>query len=162
LMGPTVFLIATSFRHYAVYMTTFASRDPPIAHGMLMRDAKLYKTIALMHLGRRILPHVDLMQDMPGVLMATLGFGVTLLATARLGMVRTYFGSELGFVKPQWIEGFPYGTIPHPMIVGQLFAFASILYWFHMKITEETIYLIMAHMSCYTAHMFQEMLTSSY
>jgi hypothetical protein len=161
-MGEKIFLIATSFRHYMVYMCTFAFRSPPVAHGQLMRDAKLFKTLALMHLGRRLLPLVQLPQDLPGVLMATCGFAITIVATAQLGFVRTYFGSELGFVKPKWISGFPYGVIPHPMIVGQLFAYGSILYWFYDRINPETFYLIVAHMSFYTAHMIQEMLFSSY
>ena len=94
--------------------------------------------------------------------MAILGFSITMLATARLGFVRTYFGSELGFVKPKWIEGFPYGTIPHPMIVGQLVAYSSILYWWRDVMPIETIALIGTHMAFYTLHMVQEILTSSY
>mmetsp|Transcript_31070 Transcript_31070/g.44113 ORF Transcript_31070/g.44113 Transcript_31070/m.44113 type:complete len:593 (+) Transcript_31070:117-1895(+) len=160
--GPTPFLILTSFRHYMVYMTTFAFRSPPVAHGYLMRDAKFYKTVALCHLGRRLLPLVEIPQDLPGVALAVLGFSITIMATAQLGFVRTYFGSELGFVKPKWIEGFPYGYIPHPMIAGQLIAYSSILYWFQAKLTLETVALIATHMSFYTAHMIQEMLYSSY
>lgn len=162
MLGPLPFLILTSFRHYMVYMTTFAFREPQVAHGYLMRDAKLYKTVALMQLGRRLLPLVVLPRDLGGVLLATAGFSVTMLATARLGFVRTYFGSELGFVKPEWITGFPYGYIAHPMIVGQLFAYSSILYWWRADLTLETTALIATHMSFYTAHMIQEMLFSSY
>lgn len=161
-MGPLPFLILTSFRHYMVYMTTFAFRDKPVAFGYLMRDAKLYKTIALTHLGRRLLPLVSLPRDLVGVSMAVAGFSITMLATAQLGFVRTYFGSELGFVKPKWIEGFPYNTVPHPMIVGQLIAYSSILWWFKESLDFETTALIGAHMSFYTVHMVQEMLTSSY
>jgi hypothetical protein len=160
-LGPVAFLALTSFRHYAVYMATFAFREN-VAHGVMMRDAKFYKTIALMHLGRRLVPLVTLPDDMPGVLLAVTGFMITILATAQLGMVRTYFGSELGFVKPSWIEGFPYNTIPHPMIVGQLFAYSSILFWWWNRLSFETVALIGTHMSFYTAHMVQEMLTSSY
>ena len=105
---------------------------------------------------------VELPGDIAGVLLATAGFSITMLATARLGFVRTYFGSELGFVKPQWIEGFPYGYIPHPMIVGQLLAYTSILCWFWDRLTVETVALIATHMTCYTMHMVQEMLYSSY
>ena len=161
-MGPTPFLILTSFRHYAVYITTFAYRSPPVAHGFLMRDSKLFKTIALMHLSRRLLPLVQLPRDIPGVAMALCGFTITILATAQLGMVRTYFGSELGFVKPEWISGFPYNTIPHPMIVGQLLAYSSILMWWREEMPMETMALVGAHMTCYVVHMIQEMLTSSY
>ena len=162
LMGPTAFLVLTSYRHYCVYMTTFAFRQPMVAHGFLMRDAKFWKTIALMHLGRRLLPLVQIPADIPGVVLAATGFAITILATVRLGFVRTYFGSELGFVKPKWITGFPYGVIPHPMIVGQLIAYSAILAWFWERLSTETVTLIGGHMSFYTAHMVQEMLTSSY
>ena len=93
---------------------------------------------------------------------ALMCFGITIAATARLGMVRTYFGSELNLVKPCWIVGFPYGYIPHPMIVGQLLAFASILVWFYSRLSTETVAVISAHMMCYSTHMIQEMFTSSY
>lgn len=161
-LGPTAFLILTSFRHYMIYMTTFAFRDPPVAHGYLMRDAKLFKSIALAHLGRRLLPLVEIPRDFPGLLLVVAGFSITMLATARLGFVRTYFGSELGFVKPEWITRFPYGYIPHPMIVGQLIAFGSILYWWQESLNMETLVLLITHVSFYTAHMIQEMLFSSY
>jgi uncharacterized MnhB-related membrane protein len=162
LMGPLPFLILTSFRHYAVYMTTFAYRQPMVAHGYLMRDARLYKTVSMLHLARRLLPMVQLPRDVPGLLAASVGFAITILATARLGMVRTYFGTELGFVKPQWIEGFPYGSIPHPMIVGQIFAFAAILFWWRHEISKENTALLSAHIACYTLHMVQEILTGGY
>lgn len=160
--NDTVFLVLTSFRHYCVYIATFASRQPMVAHGYLMRDAKLYKTLSMMHLARHLLPLVQLPNDAPGVASAAAGFTVTLLATARLGMDRTYFGSELGFVKPQWIHGFPYGTIPHPMIMGQVWAFAAILYWWWDRLSTFDMYLLEAHMTAYIVHMMQEILTSSY
>jgi hypothetical protein len=158
LLGPTAFLVLTSFRHYAVYIATFAFRQPAVAHGYLMRDAKLYKTVSMLHLAHRLLPLVVLPRDGPALSVACLGFGTTLLATARLGMVRTYFGSELGFVKPKWIHGFPYGYIPHPMINGQIFAFAVILVWFWNDLSTFNAGLLIAHMSCYATHMLQEIL----
>ena len=162
-LGETPFLILTSFRHYCVYISTFAYRSPPVAHGFLMRDCKFYKSLALMHLSKRVLPLVnDLPNDLIGVAMALCGFSITILATMQLGMVRTYFGSELGFVKPSWISGFPYNTIPHPMIVGQLLGFSSVLFWFWDRLATETVALIATHMSFYIFHMVQEMLTSSY
>lgn len=161
-MGPGPFLILTSFRHYCIYMATFAFRSPPVAHGTLMRDAKLFKTIALMHLAIRLLPLVQVPRDIPGVALVALGFSITILATVQLGMVRTYFGSELGFVKPEWITGFPYNSIPHPMISGQLFAYSSVLFWFKEEMPLETVALVGGHMFCYMTHMVQEMMTSSY
>lgn len=161
-LGSLPFLILTSYRHYTIYIAAFAYRSPPIGHGYLMRDAKLFKTIAIMHLAKRLLPVINLPVDLPGVGLAAIGFSITILATVQLGMVRTYFGAELGFVEPKWISKFPYGTIPHPMIVGQLFAYSSILYWWRNEMAFETFALIVGHLSCYVVHMMQEMLYSSY
>ena len=162
MLGPLPFLVLTSFRHYCIYITTFAYRQPMVAHGQFMRDVLFYKTIAMMHLSRRLLPMVELPNDAPGLLMVLAGFAITMLATARLGMVRTYFGAELGFVKPQWVEGFPYGVIPHPMIVGQILAYSTVLYWWNGRISAENSLLLAGHISFYTAHMIQEILSSSY
>jgi hypothetical protein len=161
-LGYVPFLILTSFRHYMVYITTFAFREPMVAHGYLMRDAKLYKTLSMLHLAYRLVPMVQFSRDLPGLAIACAGFATTLIATARLGMVRTYFGTELGFVKPCWIEGFPYGTIPHPMINGQIFAYLVILFWWKESISRENITLLVAHISFYTIHMLQEIIAGAY
>merc|ERR1712008_347909 len=102
-------------------------------------------------------PKINLVEDVVAVLCVTAGYSVTLMATYRLGFVRTYFGSELGFVKPKWITGFPYGYIPHPMIVGQLFALGFMLLWWgeRMELWEKA--LVATHMGFYTIHMVQEM-----
>jgi Phospholipid methyltransferase len=162
LLGPLPFLILTSFRHYAIYITTFAYREPMVAHGYLMRDAKLYKTISMLHLAKRLLPMVQLPRDIFGLIGCALFFSLTILATARLGMVRTYFGSELKFVEPEWIDRFPYNVVPHPMITGQLLAFATILHYWQNEISNESTLLLAAHMFCYTVHMVQEEATSRY
>lgn len=146
-------------------MTTFAYRKPMVAHGYLMRDAELYKTISMMHLANRLLPTLVLPRDVPGLTMAVIGFAPTVLATARLGMVGTYFGPELVFVKPGWIEGFPVGTIPLPINLGHLLAFGTLLEWRRYEIATESAALLVAcytaHMACYTAHIVQEILFSS-
>ena len=89
-------------------------------------------------------------------------FSITVLATARLGLARTYFGTELGFVPPRWIVGFPYGYLPHPMIVGQLGAFAVVAWWWRSQLSAANATLLAVHATCYTVHLMQEILTSSY
>lgn len=160
--GTRAFLVLTSFRHYVLYITTFGYRRPAVAYGDFVKDCKIYKTVALFHLVRMMYPKIDCVRDVVGVLCVAAGYVVTLMATYRLGFVRTYFGSELGFVKPKWITGFPYGYIPHPMIVGQLFALGNMLLWWgeRMELWEKA--LVAAHMGFYTTHMVQEMLYSDY
>lgn len=79
---------------------------------------------------------------------------MSLKATRALGLKRTYFGVELGLEQPKWITEFPYGYIPHPMIVSQcvallgffkLAAFRSACWW-----------LVPVHLACYMVHMMQE------
>jgi len=89
---PLGFVVCTSFRHYFLYISTFAFRNQgPVAHGYFIRDAKLYKTISLMHLGRRILPAVRMPGDWPVIVAAAAGFSITILATARLGIARRFY-----------------------------------------------------------------------
>ena len=161
--APIAFLVLTSFRHYGMYVATFANRSN-VAHGVLMRDAKLYKTLSMLHLVQSLLPTVQWSSDVPLLTVATVGFALTLLATHRLGMVRTYFGTELGLVAPQYITAFPYGNggIPHPMIVGQIFGFGVLLVGWWDRLTISQISLLLAHMGCYAAHLTQEVCTSSY
>lgn len=73
------FVLLTSFRHYVVYVTTFAYRKPPIAFGSLMRDAKLYKTISMLHLARRLWPMVDFDRDLLGLVLTLARHGPDVL-----------------------------------------------------------------------------------
>ena len=50
--------------------------------------------------------------------MCATGFGLASLAASALGVDRTYFGWELGVCDGEYVQRFPYGVIPHPMIVG--------------------------------------------
>lgn len=161
-LGPLPFLILTSYRHYCIYITTFAYRLSMVAHGEFIRDVLFFKIVAISHLSRRLLPMVELPHDATGLLLVLVGFSITMLATARLGKIRTYFGSELGFVKPEWITGFPYGVVPHPMIVGQIIAYSAVLCWWWDRIATENMLLVAGHIGFYTAHMVQEIIASDY
>jgi hypothetical protein len=97
--------------------------------------------MSMLHLGWRLLPLVKPFHDFLGLLMVGAGFGISSMAMARLGAIRTYFGTELGFVKPQWVNRFPYGSILHPMIVGQIIAFSSFLYWWQRELSLNNILL---------------------
>jgi hypothetical protein len=158
---PWIFVVLTSFRHYAMYVATFAFRDN-VAHGVLMRDAKLYKTLSMLNLARLLLPVVEVPRDIPALALASCGFALTLLATFRLGMVRTYFGTELGLVPPRYVTAFPYGTVPHPMIGGQIIGLSVILFSLYGRLTAPLVALLVAHIGSYAAHMVQEILTSAY
>jgi hypothetical protein len=142
-LGPTLFLIATSFRHYILYMATYQWREE-VNFGVFVRDAKLFKTLAYLHIGCR-LPALSWW-----VIPVVIGLFITMMATWRLGTVRTYFGAELGIVQPKHITRFPYGWIPHPMIIGQLVSLA-----FLPTLTHDQ-WLVPVHCILYFAHMIQE------
>ena len=43
------------------------------------------------------------------------GYGLSIAATSALGLDQTYFGVELGAVEPNFVSGFPYNVVPHPV-----------------------------------------------
>ena len=123
--SANIFFYGTSFVHYIVYISTYACRQPcstSIAFGAFKRDVLLFKSLALaqaaaqyVSLEPRTLP--DQLHWLSCVLLLG-GFGLAALASAALGVDRTYFGWELGQIKANHVQRFPYGTIPHPMILG--------------------------------------------
>ena len=48
------------------------------------------------------------------------GGALAFAAFLRLGDALTYFGIEYGVAEYEHVSGFPYGTIPHPMIAGMV------------------------------------------
>lgn len=76
------------------------------------------------------------------------------MATNALGIDRTYFGAELGLLPPKWITQFPYGYIPHPMIVSQVFALLGLHKAAHFR--ADWPYVIPVHVALYMTHMLQE------
>ena len=92
--------------------------------------------------------------DPVSVAMIASGYVVSILATNALGVDRTYFAAELGLVPPKWIDQFPYGYIPHPMIVSQIWALLGFFKAAHFR--AEAPYVVPVHVALYTVHMLQE------
>jgi len=151
----TIFFILTSFVHYLRYISTFYIRRG-VDFGSFKRDVLLFKTLALSQLFYHYLfPAQEKFQfSAVSVGMILSGYGVSLLATKALGIDRTYFAAELGLVEPKWITAFPYGYIPHPMIVSQVWA----LLGFHMAphFRAEWPIVVPIHCLLYITHMLQE------
>jgi hypothetical protein len=76
--------------------------------------------------------------------------------TALLGVDGTYFGIELGFVQASkhYVQRFPYGVIPHPMILSQCVALLGLFR--HAAFRAAWPYLVPAHICFYMTHMVQE------
>lgn len=149
-----LFLLGTSFIHYARYITTYYHRKD-VDYQAFKRDVLLFKTVAVAQLLYLFSQHVDIKNpDFVSLGMIAFGYTISVLATFALGMDRTYFGVELGFYEPKWITKFPYGVIPHPMIVGQCFALAGM--YMNDSFRNAWPYLVPVHLLLYVTHMLQE------
>lgn len=150
-----VFFALTSFVHYFRYITTFYVRRG-IDFGSFKRDVLLFKTLALAQLVYHyILPSKSaFVFDPVSLAMIAVGYTISVMATGVIGIDRTYFAAELGLVESKWIERFPYGYIPHPMIISQMFALLGFYKAAHFR--QEWPYVVPIHLACYLVHMLQE------
>lgn len=157
-----VFFVLTSFVHYFRYISTFYYRRG-IDFGSFKRDVFLFKTLAVTQLfSHYFFPSPGSVFEFSPVSagMIAAGYAVSLKATKALGIDRTYFGAELGVVESKWITEFPYGYIPHPMIVSQICALAG----FHLAphwidrsgAAPMWSVAVPIHVALYLVHMMQE------
>mmetsp|Transcript_20457 Transcript_20457/g.56753 ORF Transcript_20457/g.56753 Transcript_20457/m.56753 type:complete len:719 (-) Transcript_20457:122-2278(-) len=150
-----VFFAMTSIVHYFRYITTFYIRRG-IDFGSFKRDVMLFKMLAL----GQIFYHyffpstVPFVLDWISILITIAGYAVSSMAAGAIGIDRTYFAAELGLVEPKWIDQFPYGYIPHPMIVSQVVALLGLYKAEHFR--TEWPYVVPIHITLYLAHMLQE------
>ncbi len=149
--NPLPLLIGGSFVHYLIYIGTFAHRGT-VSHQGFVRDAIFFKTVSLVLLTLAAWFTSDA-QPVP-LLVAALGFGLSAFSARRLGSVRTWFGVELGQVPPERIDRFPYGSIPHPMILGSMVGFIGV--GMLSGLTEAFPWLVPAHVVLYLVHLLQE------
>ena len=103
----------------------------------------------------QFLYHFDFSQpDYAALALLSSGFGLATLAANRLGLDRTYFGWELGEIKGDYVARFPYGVVPHPMILG------GITGWLGFQklaaFREAYPLYVPMHILFYTAHAIQE------
>jgi len=150
----SLFFYLTSFTHYAVYMATYHQREN-IAYGAFKRDALLYKTLALTQAVAQYVKYFDFgAPDVVSLAMLAGGFGLATLAAHRLGVDRTYFGWELGEISGHCVLSFPYGTVPHPMILGGCIGWLG----FFKLAAFRAAWPMYAplHVACYLAHAAQE------
>lgn len=161
LVHPAIFLVGTSFVHYPRYITTYYNRTD-VNFGTFKSDVLFFKVIALCHIAYRYASALllaggtsaDPLTVVASLAMIIVGSAVSSLATKALGIDGTYFGYELGMCEAERVTTFPFNVIPHPMIVGQLFAFAGV----HLlpEFREAWPWLIPAHCIMYTLVLLQE------
>jgi hypothetical protein len=89
------------------------------------RARRAPQTVAFAQLAALYSAHVDASQTVSLALVAA-GLALSTAALCRLGLTRTYFGSEMGLVEPKRVGAFPYNVLPHPMALGSLAALAGV------------------------------------
>merc|ERR1711871_1806632 len=154
--NPTIFVCATSFVHYLFYIGTYYHRKN-ISHGYFKRDVILFKSLSVLHL---LVVYIKALHSNGWVYDAWSlgaivgGFTLSTMASFALGVDQTYFGVELGVCKPRWVTTFPYGFIPHPMIVGGVIGLCG----FHQyaAFRNQVEWLVPVHVFFYCLHMLQE------
>ncbi|MEO1527771.1 MAG: hypothetical protein AAFX06_20265 [Planctomycetota bacterium] len=157
-----LFLVATSFVHYLIYVGTFQERTP-VSFGTFRRDAVLFKSLAMIQLFAVFATGL-FSGSMTTTAMATVlavvaaGFGLATYATAVLGLDRTYFSWELGFDPPKRVAKFPFGVIPHPMIVGAMLGIGGML--LVPAVRENFAWLIAGHLIGYATVLGHEVLVT--
>jgi len=146
------FVAGASFVHYFLYIAVYGSRDD-VSFGTFKRDAIFYKTVSMSILGVLYLAQQSF--DAVSLMLIATGFGLSSLAATALGVDRTYFGAELGHCEPRRIERFPYGSVPHPMILGSIVGLVGIA-WLE-PFRAEWPWLVPIHVALYLCHLAQEM-----
>ena len=119
---PALAVYGLSFWHYLFYW--WAYRHGVVPPARFRRDAMLMKSVAL-----TALASVYLAQPWHWTSALTIGAGfmLNLAAALVLGNTRSYYGWELGALPHQRVTTFPYSVVPHPMLVGNMVAFAGTL-----------------------------------
>ncbi len=145
------FLAATGFVHYAIYLGTMDEPDR-VSFGTFRRDAMFFKSVSLASLLGLYAASLDGHVLSPALVAA--GFLLSGWASWVLGMNRTLFSAELGFDPPVRMRRFPYGWIPHPMILGTVAAIASMALVPGFR--NEYGWLIVGHLACYGVVLWRE------
>lgn len=151
LKNGAIFLAGTSFVHYLIYIATFFYRSN-VSYGTFLRNVVFFKSLAMCQL---LFWYIYYFQFEPiSFGFVVVGYALSFLAYFRLGSLRTYFGVELGKIAPQKIDAFPYGVIPHPMIVGNIIGLIGLEMLEPLRVALP--WLVPLHLAFYLVHLGQE------
>lgn len=117
---PGLAIYALSFWHYPLYW--WAYRYAAVDPARFRRDAALTKAVALAAFA---VAYLTTPWTWRSAAVMAAGFGLNTSAAAALGSARTYYGWELGDVSHRRVTSFPYSVVPHPMLLGNMVAFAG-------------------------------------
>ena len=121
LLGQAAIAIyVLGFWHYDLYGLAYRYGKVPLA--LFKRDAVLMKSVALAALG---VAYFSCPPDWLSLAVMAAGFGLNALAARVLGVDRTYYGHEVAGLPHRRISAFPYSQVGHPMLVGNMVAYAG-------------------------------------
>jgi len=140
---------ALSFWQYLVYALAFFWLR--ISLDAFKNDSMVLKTISLAALAFVFWVSVP---SLLSLIVIAAGFALNLSAVLALGADRTYYGVELGAISPERVNSFPYSTIPHPMLLGNIIAYGGML--LDAQIREDWWPLILAHVVLNALIIFME------
>lgn len=154
-----IFLIGTSYIHYIQYIYVYYYRST-IDYNKFKRDVIFYKFLSLGQLySLYILTFTSFSCVYNNLLSIIIIISSNILSgysAYLLGTNGCYFGIELGYISKNknYISKFPYGYIPHPMILSQCIA----LYFMNNNFLfyNNWPFLIYFHILFYLIHMIQE------
>ncbi len=111
-----------SFGHYVLYWLAFAFGT--IAFDIFKRDAIAMKAISVAALA---VVYLRAPLDLASLAAISGGILLNVRAAAALGLDRTYYGHEIAGLPARRVTAFPYSLTSHPMILGNVAAFAGTL-----------------------------------
>lgn len=120
--SPATAVYALSGWHYLLYALAYCYGA--VAPEVFRRDAVAMKTVALAALAAA---YADAPVDIASLAVIAAGFLLNAAAAAALGTERTYYGHELAGLEPRHVTVFPYSLTAHPMLYGNVLAFAGTL-----------------------------------
>ena len=119
-----VLVYGLSCAYHAVNLSAFVFRRTVAARFALQSAA--WRTVAFGLLAALAVRSGELAPSVAGWSLLVAGIVLNALAVRTLGVIRTYYGVELGAVPHAWVTSFPYSWFSHPMHAGIVLQFAAI------------------------------------
>jgi hypothetical protein len=154
-----IFLIGTSYIHYIQYIYVYYYRSS-INYNKFKRDVIFYKFLSLAQLyslyTSTFTSFSCVYNNILSIIIIISSNILSGYSAYLLGTDGCYFGIELGYVNKNknYVSKFPYGYIPHPMILSQCIS----LYFMNNNFIfyNNWPFLIYFHILFYIIHMIQE------
>jgi hypothetical protein len=153
--SPLPWIAGISFVHYLCYLAVLRKPEG-VAFPTFVRDAIFFKTLSLGTLACCYL--AVFRADALSLGLAAGGFGLAALASRALGLRRTFFGAELGVVEARRVTTFPYGVVPHPMILGSMIGLLGLHALPEMRASHP--FLVPIHVALYALVLAQEIVVT--